>query len=301
MILVTGGCGVMGSVLVRRFHEAGETVRVLTLPGDPGVARVEEIADDIRFGDIANAGNLKGVCDGVDTVYHLAAVIIAFSDSLYDRINVQGTRNLVREAVRAGVDQFVYVSSASVVYPKPTPYSLSKRVCEKIVRESGLGFTVIRPTLVYDKGAGAQEFDLFLEYLKQFPLVPFIGSGRALKRPVFVDDVIDGLVRVRGNKAARGKTYNFSGGEAVSMIEFARLCLKLLGLAGKPVLHIPVWVCSLLARGMARFMEHPPLRWPVIAGVTQDADLDPAEAMTDLGYDPVCVSRMLPSCFPRTE
>jgi NADH dehydrogenase len=205
---------------------------------------------------------------------------------------------MVNDALRHGVGRFVHVSSASVVYPKPTPYSLSKRECEEIVRSSGLPWTIARPTLVYDR-RGGQEFDLFLDYLRRFPVVPFIGTGRALKRPVFAGDLIKGLLAMADNPRAVGKVYNLSGGEAVSMTNFARLCLRLMGAGRKPIVPVPVAWCTAMARILNLFMKNPPLRWPVIAGVTQDADLDPSEAMDELGYRPAKVTEKLPACFPR--
>ena len=300
IILITGGTGVMGSVLVRRLADAGNRVRVLTLPNDPAVARVKHQNVEVRYGDVGDAATLAGICDGVDTVYHLAAVIIAFDDALYQNINAGGTRNVVEQAKKAEVRHFIHVSSASVLYPKPTPYSLSKKECERIVKESGIPWTIVRPTLVYDKGKGGQEFDILLEYLKQFPVVPFIGPGKARKRPVFVDDIIHGLTALHGNAKAVGRIYNFSGAESISILDFCRLCLRLQGTPRKPIVKLPVWFCHMLAAVLAAVMKNPPLRWPVIAGMTQDANLDPSDTMRDLGYRPAGVTEKLAECFPRT-
>lgn len=299
MILVTGGAGVMGSVLVKKLYEAGNRIRIFTLPDDPNVSRIKDYADDIRFGNIANSSDVDNICDDVDTVYHLAAVIVTGDDTVYSKVNVGGTRNLVEAAKRGVVKHFIYVSSASVIYPKATPYSLSKRKCEEIVSRSGLPYTIVRPTLVYDKRIGGQEFDMFLSYLKRFPIVPFIGNGKALKRPVFVNDIMQGLVSLCNNDNTYGKTYNFSGGEAISMMDFSRFCLNLLGMPNKTILCLPVWFCKVLAAIMKMITRHPPLKWQVIAGVTQDANLDPGKAMEDIKYNPVKVSEMLPKCFPR--
>ncbi|HUI90958.1 MAG TPA: NAD-dependent epimerase/dehydratase family protein [Chitinivibrionales bacterium] len=298
MILVTGGTGAMGSVLVRMLAHQGKKVRVLCMPGDPFVARVKDTAADIRHADIADRAGLAAVCDGVDTVLHLAAVIISRDEAVFQKINVEGTRNIVDEAVKAKVGHFIYVSSASVTYPAPTPYSLSKRAAEEIVKNSGLDYTMLRPTLVYGE-KGGQEFDLYLEYLKKFPAVPFIGSGAALKRPVYVEDVNAGLLAACGSKKTFGKIYNLSGGEAVSMIDFTRLCLRLMDMERKPVVRLPVWLCKMIAAMMKVVMRDPPLKWQVIAGIIQDANLDPADAMKDLGYAPKKVTEQLPRVFPR--
>jgi NADH dehydrogenase len=298
MILVTGGTGAMGSVLVRMLAKRNERVRVLCMPNDPGVERIKDCAADIRYADVSRRQDCSGVCDDVATVLHLAAIIISNNESVFRKINVEGTRNMVDEAKQANISHFIYVSSASVVYPAPTPYSLSKRAAEKIVKTSGLVYTILRPTLVYGE-KGGQEFDMYLDYLRKFPVVPFIGSGAALKRPVYVEDVNAGLLAVCGNKKSFGKTYNLSGGEAISMIGFTRLCLRLLGMEHKPVLCLPVWLCRAIAFLMKLVMRDPPLKWQVIAGIIQDANLDPSEAVTDLGYNPARVSEGLPRVFPR--
>jgi NADH dehydrogenase len=300
MVLVTGGTGVMGSVLVRGLIERGLRVRVLALPGDPGIARVRRWGAEVREGSVANAADVAGLCEGVETLYHLAAIIIAADPERYRTVNVNGTRHVVDDAVKHGVGHIIHVSSASVVYPRPTPYSLSKRACEAIVRDAQTAYTIVRPTLVYDT-RGGQEFDLFLDYLRRFPVVPFIGRGNARKRPVFAGDLVEGLLAIAGNPGAHGKTYNLSGGEAITMRRFARLCLRLSGTPRKPIVTLPVWLCVVMARVMSTFMSNPPLRWPVIAGVTQDADLDPGEAIRELGYCPANVSEKLPECFPRPD
>lgn len=298
MILVTGGCGVLGSRLVKRLLAEGNSVRVLALAGDPAVARIDGCDIQIRYGDVAQAQDLAGICDGVTVVLHLAAVIITSDETQYETVNVQGTANLIAEARKNKGIRFIYVSSASVVYPKSTAYSRSKRQAEHLVINSGVAYTIIRPTLVYDKGRGGQEFDIFLDYLNKWPVVPFIGAGSALKRPVYTEDVINGLVAcvklLPGNKI-----YNLSGGEAICIKDFARLCLRLMGKERRPIVSIPVWLCLSTAWFLEKFFKNPPLRWPVIAGIIQDANLDPAEAEKDLGYSPKKVSEFLVECFPR--
>jgi NADH dehydrogenase len=283
---------------VQRLCKAGHSVRVLTLPNDAKVENVKKFGAEIFYGDISNENDVKNACEKVDAVYHLAAIIVTDNDLLYKKINVNGTRNIVESAKQNGVEHLIHVSSASVTYPRPTPYSSSKRECEKIVSNSGLGFTIIRPTLVYDKQGGL-EFNMFLSYLNRFHVVPFIGKGKAVKRPVFSEDIIMGLQNLYKNKIAVGKIYNFSGPDRISMIDLSRLCLCLMGKGGRKIVHIPVSVCKMISCVMAHTTKNPPLKWPVIAGVIQDADLDPSEAIKEVGYNPARLYEKLPGCFPR--
>lgn len=297
-ILVTGGTGNIGSALVKRLIESGSKVRVLTLSDDPLKYRLENTGVEIFYGDVSNKESLSGICTGIDTVLHLAAVLLSNDVSVFDRVNIMGTQNILQAARQNNVRHFIHVSSASVVYPRTTPYSLSKRVAERLVKESGVPWTIVRPTLVYSED-GSLEFNMFLDYLLKFPIIPFIGAGQALKRPVYVDDLIDAFVKLAAIPDGTGKIYNFSGKNAISMIDFARLCLLLSGYENKPILIIPEWICIIAARLMKKYMKNPVLKWNMIAGVVQDADLDPSDTINDLGYAPHDLVDQLRKCFPR--
>jgi NADH dehydrogenase len=283
----------MGQRLVQGLRARGERVRVLDRPG----TRIDDPQVELKHGDVTDPASLQGVFDGVDTVFHLAAILIAYDPASFERVNAGGTRNVAQAALAAGVKHFILVSSASVVYPKSTAYSRSKRECERIVREqTGMHWTIVRPTLAYNEHGG-EEFRMFLDYLRKYPVVPFIGRGRSLKNPVHVDDLMRGFLAVVGNPVAYGKTYNFSGGEEIAIWDLAHLMLKHQRIA-KPFLPLPVFLCTAAARLLEGRMARPPLTWNVIAGITQDANLDNSEARRDLGYDPIGVREGLQRCFP---
>jgi NADH dehydrogenase len=296
---VTGAAGVMGVRLVRGLVAAGWRVRALVLPADPMRGRLEGTGCEIREGNVADAASLAGACDGVDTVYHLAAVIISHDTSVFARVNRDGTANVVAEAARAGVRHFIYVSSASVTYPKRTLYAQSKLEAEDIVKAArSMAHTIVRPTLVYDVGGG-QEVMMYLDYLRRFPVVPFIGAGRAKKRPVWAGDIIEGLLRLAGNPVGYGKTYNFSGPDVVSIADFGRRLLRAHG-QRRLFVPVPVWLCRALARVLPLVMKYPPLTPNAISGIVNDADLDPGLAMRELGYRPIPLDEGLRRCFAVT-
>jgi NADH dehydrogenase len=301
LAFVTGAAGVMGVRLVRGLVQAGWRVRALVLPGDPLRARLDGLgpACEIREGDVSDAASLRDACDGIDTVYHLAAVIISHDPTVFAHVNRDGTGNVVAESARAGVRHFIYVSSASVTYPKRTPYAESKLEAERLVQAArGMAHTIVRPTLVYDTGGG-QELIMYLDYLRRFPVVPFIGAGRAKKRPVWAGDIVDGLLRLAGNPIALGKTYNFSGPDAISIAEFGRLLLRVHG-EQRLFVSVPVPLCRALAVVLGRLMRRPPLTPNAIAGIVNDADLDPGLAMRELGYRPLSVEEGIRRCFAAT-
>jgi NADH dehydrogenase len=287
----------MGQRLVRGLVERGFRVRCLVLPGDSSAAGLARLGAELREGNVEDPRSLAGLCDGVHTVYHLAAVIISYDHDVFRRVNLEGTAHVVAAARAGGVRHFIYVSSASVVYPKRTRYAESKLAAERLVTdESSFEHTIVRPTLVYDV-VGGQEFAMFRSYLERFFVVPFIGDGSALKRPVWAGDVVDGLLRLANNPKSYGKLYNFSGGEAISMRDMARLILEHRG-KRRLFLHVPVPLCVAVARACRLLSDRPPLTTSAIAGIVNDANLDPSDACTDLGYRPLGVREGFARCFP---
>jgi len=297
VILVSGGTGAIGSRLVHGLVEAGNKIRILTLPGDPFVNRVDGLGCEIVYADVSDAPSLAGAFDGVKTVYHLAAVLLAQDPAVFERVNVGGTRNMLDGAIAAGAEHFVLVSSASVVYEQTTAYSLSKRECERIVSsQDRIRYTIVRPTLAYS-ATGGEEFMMFLDNLKKFPVVPFIGRGKALKAPVHVDDLMRGFLAIPGNPKSYGQTYNLSGGEEITIRDLGKLMLKHQGIS-KPFITVPVWLCRIMAWAMRHTMKRPPLTWNAIAGIIQNANLDHSSATRDLDYHPIGIHEGLERCFP---
>lgn len=299
MILVTGGLGVMGATLVKGLVDRGFKVRVLDAR-DRFRSRLDGYDVDIRIGDITKPESLPEAMEGVDTVYHLAAVLIPRDQSLFEKINVGGTRNMIAASIAVGVKHFILVSSASVTYPHTTLYSLSKRKTERLIKEqTAMKWTIVRPTLAYNEN-GADEFNMFLANLRKFPIVPFIGSGQAMKRPVHCDDLMEGFLAVAGNEKAYGKTYAFSGGEAITIKEMAKLMLRHVG-EKRIFVHIPIPICRVVAFFAEKYQEKPILTWNAIAGVMQDANLDNTEAQQDLGYKPIGFHEGLQRSYPMPQ
>lgn len=297
MILVTGGLGVMGIRLVRGLIEAGNRVRVLDIPNHPNRSALAGTGAELAEGDIADPASIRGAFDGIDTIFHLAAVILSKNPAVFERVNFEGTRNVLEGGIGCGARHFIYVSSISVTYPLPTPYSLSKRRAEELVRgQKNMAWTIIRPSLSYNE-RGGQEFMLFYDYLMRFPIVPFIGDGKALKNPVHVDDLMRGFLAVPNNPRTYGKTYNFCGSEEITIADLAKLMLKHRG-RSKPFVHLPVPLCNWIASVLKAVTKNPPLTRQAIAGIIQDANPDWSEARRDLGYDPIGITEGMARCFP---
>lgn len=279
----------MGLRLARALIADGHRVRALCLPGDAAAAKARALGAETAVGDITDPASLDPALEGVRVVYHLAAVLLSPGrPDVFERVNAEGTRNLVAAAEKAGVAHFIYVSSISVAYPRGNAYARSKARGEAYVKASRLSWTIVRPTLAYEDG-GAAEFMAFVNHLKRGRSVWLPAGGRARKNPVHVEDLASGFAALPGNAAAYGKTYVFSGAEALTLREMAELLSAHMG-RPKPVRALPAWLC-LAAVGIAwllsRATRRPPFfTWQTYTGLVQDADFPPDPARADLGYAP---------------
>ena len=118
-VFVTGATGRVGSLLCKELDKKGYEVRAFVLPGDPFVSRIADVPCEIVYGNLLDQETLEKALAGCDILLHMAAYMVPtadMSENLYMKINVVGTWNITRSAMRAGVKRMVYGSS-DAVYP----------------------------------------------------------------------------------------------------------------------------------------------------------------------------------------
>ncbi len=279
----------MGLRLFKLLQTSGARVRLLVMELDPELGRIQNSGAQIFKGDVTHPNSLNNALEGVNCVIHMAAVLLsAFNPKIYQEVNYQGTVNMLEASEKAGVQHFIFISSASVTYSLSNAYSRSKQMAEQAVKNWSGNYTIIRPTLAYNK-TGAEEFNRFFNYVKQASLLFLPAGGVAKKSPVHIDDILVGLVNVPANPICYGKVYNFSGGESYSLKQLAQIFLKELGLS-KKIIPVPVWAAKLLVRiieamqPVVKFNTN--INWQTLSGLIQDADLDNSLAKKELGYNP---------------
>lgn len=285
-VLVTGGAGVVGKALCRELLSRGVCVRVLTLPGD---CLAESLPSQVEvfYGNIADYVSIRPAFDGVDAVFHLAAILLSTEPLNFERINAGGTRNVVSACQDAGIRRLLYVSSISVTYPVLTPYGKSKLAGEESVKESGLDWTIVRPTLVVGDGGGV-EYNMYAHYVKHFPVYFLPGGGKALKRPVRSVDLVTGIAAAGLNDEAVGKTYALAGPDVMTMAQMASFILK-----DEKVKHRMISLPWCIAKAVAGFKNwiggNRVSKEQALAGFLYDAVPEIEEAVKDLNYCPKSV------------
>ena len=247
-VLVTGGSGVVGRAAVDHLVAAGHTVRLLSRHARSDAERWNDEVE-AHEGDVADAGRIFGAADGCDVVLHVAGIVAEHPpETTFERVNVEGTRNLVREAARAGVDRFVYVSSLGADRGQ-SAYHRSKRAAEEVVRNEFPGrWLVVRPGNVY--GPGDEVISLLLKMVRSLPAIPVVGGGDQPFQPVWAGDVGRALVRAVETEDGWGRDLEVAGTETTSVND---LLDKMEQITGRSPVRVPV--PEFLARTGAQVAE----------------------------------------------
>ena len=152
MLAVTGATGFVGQALLDRAAAARIAVRALARQPQAPRQGVEWVV-----GDLGNRAALTTLVNGAETVVHVAGVVNAPDPAAFEAGNVAGTLAVIEAALAAGVQRLVHVSSLSAREPGLSAYGASKARAEKLVRTSGLDWTIVRPPGIY----GPRDVDYF--------------------------------------------------------------------------------------------------------------------------------------------
>ena len=182
--VVTGGFGYTGKYIAQRLLDRGETVRSLTRKPASFSAfgdRVERHALD--FDD---TGQLTSSLEGADTLYN--TFWIRFSHGPVDHdLAVRNSKTLVDAARKAGVPRIVHISITGASSDSSLTYFRGKGLVEDYIRNSGLAYSIIRPTLIF--GMEDILINNIAWFLRRFPVFPVAAGGDYPLQPVYVDDV----------------------------------------------------------------------------------------------------------------
>lgn len=237
-IFLTGGTGFVGRRLVARLSaERRCRLRVLRRSPDPSGAAADGV--ETVTGHLLEPASYEQVLRGCELIMHLGAVTGKAAPADYFSANVDGTRRLVEAAVRSGVQRMVFISSIAATFPRidAYPYAQSKQRAEVVVRDSGLNYLTVRPTIVL--GAESPIW-LRLRDLARLPIMPVIGDGTARVQPIDVDDVVAFLASLVDVSPLPDRVVELGGPETVTFEELLRRIRRSLRGDDSRVVHLPV-------------------------------------------------------------
>lgn len=301
-IFITGANGFIGRALAERCRDLGAAVRGMDRVADPG--------RDVVAGDIACPGAWQRQADGCEWFLHTAAVVSnTAAGHEYRRVSVTGTRHALDAAVTGRCRRFVHLSSIAaygmefpdrvderhpVTVLSGLPYCDAKAASEHVALAAHaageLDCTVVRPGDVY--GPGSRPWVLLPLALMRKRLFVLPDGGRGIFSPVYIDDLVDGVLLAASTPLAAGRIYNLTDGAGLACREFFTHHWRWLGRRGAPP-ALPAPLAASVAEAArfvaGRFGRTTEMSAASVNMLRRSGTYSIARARAELGYAPAVV------------
>ena len=288
-IAVVGATGFVGSHLVPYLTSQGHTVRAISRSGrrlDGWTDAVEPAAANVETG-----AGLDDALRDADAVVHLVAIPRELGGRRFADVNVRGTERVVGTARAAGVRRFVHMSVLGVVDDPRLAYLHSKFQGERLVRESGLDWVVLRPSLLFGVGDGF--FNLIKVTLTWWSpgVVAIPGDGSTRFQPLSVDDIAIAIERCATEEGRAGSVYELGGPAYLTYTEIVEAVMRATG-KRRLKLHVPVPLIAALTAVTDRILPIFPVSHDQIASMSRpnSTDLDAFERAFGVSPRPLDLS-----------
>ncbi len=257
--------------------------------------RLGDVPVETIVGDILDRSAVTRSVDGVWAVVHLAAMIKGIDKGLLQRTNVEGTANIIGACREKRIRRVIFISTPRAISPVSTAYGESKREAEELIRSSSLDWTIFRPVLVYGPG-DTKDLTRVADAVYRWPVVPVLGNGRFLIQPVYIDDLVQSIVRALENDVSIGKVYDVAGMSPLSFDEFISAAA---GAAGKKCyrIHIPLNLAMIAAYILEKVSRNPLLTRDIVRGMALHKTGDVGPLHRDLGVSPKSAKEGLRALF----
>ena len=236
-ICLLGGSGFLGRHVAARLVARGHEVVVLTRARHRN--RDLLVLPTLRLvqGNPLNDSDLESAITGANAVVNLVGIVNEKGrhGGGFQRIHVQLVERALAACRSAGVRRFIQISALKAGENRPSHYLRSKGQGEIRVRESGLDWTIMQPSVIF--GPEDRFFNRFARMLRVLPVLP-LARAHARLAPVWVGDVGEAVLRALESGDAVGQTYQLCGPRVYSLREIVRLVGTITG-HPRPILPLP--------------------------------------------------------------
>jgi len=283
MILVTGGTGFVGTHLIRRMRKEGLSVRAVVRNPDKAQA-LKDLGVEVVKGDVSDKASLEKATVGCDRVVHLVGIIQEAPGATFQGVHVEGTRNVIDAAKKAGVRHFFYQSALGARPGASSAYHRTKWEAEELVRASRIPYMILRPSLIY--GPGDQFTIRLSEMIRLSPVLPVIGTGKSKVQPIFIEDVVSCIVKAVTIDTLISERYEIGGPDQLTYEEVTTAIADAMGVK-RPALHVPLFFVKSVARILETVLPKPPVTTDQLIMLQEDNICSMRDIREAFGIEPI--------------
>ena len=268
-VLLTGATGLLGGALLKLLFARGHETRCLVRAHSPNTSRLDGARVEVLPGDAASEEDLYLALGDTDALLHLAGI--------------EHAPSVVRAAGRAGVDRVLIVGSTSA-HSAYAFRSGPKLSMEELVRESGLAWTILRPSMIYGSELDKNVHRL-LRFLDRSPVFPVFGPGTNLWQPVYHEDCARGVFEALERPASVRRSYDLPGAEPLAYLDLVKTAAAALGRSPR-IVRLPIEPVRLGLAATERLRLPLPFDSGQVMRLREDKAYPYERARRDLDYAP---------------
>jgi len=290
-VAVLGGSGFVGRVLCEHLTRAGHAPRILTRDREHARESWPLPNADCVACNPHDAAALTTAVTGCDAVINLVGILNESGDrgDGFERAHVSLTRTVIEACTSAGITRYLHMSALNAAPVAASHYLRTKGEAERLVRASGLAWTIFRPSVIFGPGDGIfSRFDTLTRFSPMLPLA----CAQSRFQPVYVGDVADAFVRALTDQRTIGESYDLGGPAVLTLEEIVQLVLRV---TRRRRFVLPLGM--LASRLQAEVFEHlpgKPFSRDNFRSATQDSVVTGANGLDRLGITPVAVEAVVP-------
>lgn len=272
MILLTGATGFLGEFVLKELLKKGYDVTCFVRKSS-NLGTIKALNAKYIYGELDDYKSICEALKGKDTLINIASLGFGHAP------------NIINACEEMNVKRAIFISTTGI-FTKLNPDSKAIRLeAERLIRESSLDYTIIRPTMIYGTPRDRNMWRL-VKYLKRLSILPILGNGNNLQQPVYVRDLADAVVKVYENPISIKKAYNISGARALTYNEVVDITAE--ALEKKIIkIHIPMKLSYSLLKVYERIANKPILKAEQVLRLNENKDFSHQEAKEDFGYNPL--------------
>ena len=247
---------------------------------------------DIKYGDITKSNSIESYFESSDIIINLVGVLAENSKNKYQQAHVIGPSNIGKLSKKYNIKRLIHISSIGADIKSNINYQKTKGEGELALKDNFNDVSIIRPSIVFGPEDGF--FNVQAKLLKLSPVIPLFGGGKNKFQPVYINDLVNGIIKIFEDDSHKGKIFEFGGPDIMTMKEVYQFILKELKIK-RLLIPAPIFTASVMAK-FIQLLPNPIITSDLVKALEIDNIISGTyEEITSLGIEPKSPYSIVPT------
>ena len=294
-VITIFGAGFIGKSLIFELLQKGYIVKAICrnpyLRGNlRSMANIGQL--DIKYGDITKSNSIESYFESSDIIINLVGVLAENSKNKYQQAHVIGPSNIGKLSKKYNIKRLIHISSIGADIKSNINYQKTKGEGELALKDNFNDVSIIRPSIVFGPDDGF--FNVQAKLLKLSPVIPLFGGGKNKFQPVYINDLVNGIIKIFEDDSHKGKIFEFGGPDIMTMKEVYQFILKELKIK-RLLIPSPIFTASVMAK-FIQLLPNPIITSDLVKALEIDNIISGTyEEITSLGIEPKSPYSIVPT------